>query len=120
MAKTSSLVISFFCVMLVLVLQSAYAADSDAGSPSSPDIGLCDPRRMVEIGKFSDCDRCSPACFRSSFSASTCANSTNIGEYVCKCCAPFSPPSGTAATTTSLVFHSFTLFFSFMLNRLFA
>ncbi|MCL7038445.1 hypothetical protein MKW94_020812 [Papaver nudicaule] len=118
MAKTSSLVISFFCVMLV-VLQSAYAA-SDADPASSPDYGVCDPRRMVEIGKFLDCDRCSPACFRSSFSASTCANSTNIGEYVCKCCAPFSPPSGTAATTTSLVFLSFTLFLSFMLNRLFA
>ncbi|MCL7042941.1 hypothetical protein MKW94_014016 [Papaver nudicaule] len=96
MAKTSSLVISFFFVVLILVLQSAYAADSDAGVASSPDYGVCDPRRMVEIGKFSDCDMCHPACTRSS------------------------PPSGTAATTTSLVFLSFTLFLSFMLNRLFA
>ncbi|KAI3865079.1 hypothetical protein MKX03_017709 [Papaver bracteatum] len=120
MGKSSSLVFCFFFVVFV-VLQSAYA-DSGAAA-SSPDIGVCDPSRLVNIGNFfSNCDMCHPACVRNSYSASTCSNSTNTGEFViCKCCAPFSPSGNTGAltTTTSLAFLSFSLFLSFILNRLF-
>ncbi|KAI3899977.1 hypothetical protein MKW98_000877 [Papaver atlanticum] len=118
MGKSSSLVIVFFFVVSV-VLQSAYA-DSGAAA-SSPDIGVCDPSRLVDIGNyFSNCDMCHPACLRNSYSASTCFNSTNTGGFVtCKCCAPFSPSGTALTTTTSLAFLSFSLFLSFILNRLF-
>ncbi|MCL7032465.1 hypothetical protein MKW94_012473 [Papaver nudicaule] len=128
MAKTSSLVIGFFFVVLA-VLQSVYADNNGTEIclriDSSPYSYVCDPRQIgckVDFGNVSSCDMCHPICFRSSFSISTCDNSTNTGSYNCKCCIPFSPPSGpsgTAATTTSLAFLSFSLILGLMLSRLF-
>ncbi|MCL7047970.1 hypothetical protein MKW94_029242 [Papaver nudicaule] len=129
MAKCSSLVIGFFFIVLVVVLQSAYVNGAGlASSPEPPeDYGECDPRRQVDIGNFTSCDMCPPAC-RSSYSVSICLliPTTNTGAYNCKCCAPikmndlFIVP-GAAATTarTSVPFLCFFWFLSFMLNRLF-
>ncbi|KAI3900606.1 hypothetical protein MKW92_014881 [Papaver armeniacum] len=78
MAKSSCLVIGFFFVVSVL-LQSAGAA------ASSPDIGVCDPSRLVDIGNFySSCDKCHPACVGNSYSAGSLPKSVVFGILITK------------------------------------
>ncbi|MCL7047513.1 hypothetical protein MKW94_002056 [Papaver nudicaule] len=115
MAKTSSLVICFVFVMLA-VLQSAYAGNNGFGPGCLNDV--CDPSRigcMTDFGNVSSCDMCSPICVKSLYSVAACVNSTNTGSYVCKCCGTLSlSATAAAATTTSILFLSFSLFLSFI------
>ncbi|KAI3973740.1 hypothetical protein MKX01_031160 [Papaver californicum] len=113
MAKSSSLVIGFFFVMLV-VLQSAYV--SGTGPAASPG-DYCDAKWLY-IGTFPSCEMCQAAC--PSPNSSTCISPVNTGIHTCCCARTSVPAAATKPTITSLSFFSFSLFLSFMFNMLFS
>ncbi|KAI3865078.1 hypothetical protein MKX03_017708, partial [Papaver bracteatum] len=83
--------------------------------------GWCDAEHQIDIKIILSCDMCAAACLKTTTTFSRWAKTS---EYViCKCCEPKStaPYDATVAATTEISrpFLSFSLFLSFMLNRLF-
>ncbi|MCL7038444.1 hypothetical protein MKW94_020811 [Papaver nudicaule] len=131
MAKSSSLLVISFFVVVFVVLQSAYVSGEgfSKGGGYDDQVRECNAGELptVELRSlgFTSCNMCDDVCVSPLTSTTICVSDpANKGGYICKCCIPNKhlkdDASGKAATTTtSLSFLSFSLFLSLMLLKRF-